>query len=75
MPKAFVMIDVEPGKEQPVQQQVSAMHGVQFVYQVTGEHDMIAFVAADPYEDFAVLVSNIRKLHGVRDTDTQLVLH
>lgn len=75
MPKAFIMIDVEPGKELAVQQGVQRLHGVEFVYQVTGEHDMIAFVSADPYEDFALLVANIRKLAGVRDTDTQLVLH
>ena len=74
MPKAFVMIDVHPGQEGAVQEAVNSMPGVGFVHQVTGAHDMIAFVDAEPYEELAVIVSKIRKLSGVRGTDTELVL-
>ena len=74
MPKAFIMIDVKPGAEAKVQQTVSKLAGVQMVYQVTGEHDMIAFVDAEPYEEFAVILSTIRQIDGVRDTDSHLVL-
>ena len=74
MPKAFVMIDVHPGREAECQEAVKKMAGVQFVYQVTGAHDMVAFVDAEPYEELAVIVSRIRKLDGVRATDTELVL-
>ena len=74
MPKAFIMIDVMPGREVAVQDAVAKLAGVQMVYQVTGEPDLIAFVDAEPYEEFAVLLSNIRQLSGVRDTDSQLVL-
>ena len=74
MPKAFVMIDVHPGREAEAQEAVRKMSGVQFVYQVTGGHDMVAFLDAEPYEELAVIVSRIRKLDGVRATDTELVL-
>ena len=74
MPKAFIMIDVKPGLEHTVQAAVSKLAGIQMVYQVTGEHDMIAFVDAEPYEEFAVILSTIRQLDGVRDTDSHLVL-
>ena len=74
MPKAFVMIDVHPGREADAQESVRKMPGVEFVYQVTGGHDMIAFVDAEPYEELAVIVARIRKLDGVRATDTELVL-
>ncbi len=74
MPKAFVMIDVHPGKEDSVEEIVRQVAGVQFVYQVTGEFDMIAFIEAEPYHAFARVVDTIRKTEGVRDTDTQLVL-
>jgi DNA-binding Lrp family transcriptional regulator len=74
MPKAFIMIDVVPGREQAVQDAISKLAGVRMVYQVTGEHDMIAFVDAEPYEEFAVILSSIRQLNGVRDTDSHLVL-
>ena len=74
MPKAFIMIDVVPGNERQIQEAISKLAGVKMVYQVTGEHDMIAFVDAEPYEEFAVVLATIRGLSGVRDTDSHLVL-
>ena len=62
MPKAFIMIDVVPGREKDVEAAVAKLAGVTMVYQVTGEHDMIAFVDAEPYEEFAVILSSIRQL-------------
>ena len=74
MPKAFIMIDVVPGHEAPVEASIKKLAGVKMVHQVTGEHDMIAFVDAEPYEEFAVVLSTIRQFSGVRDTDSHLVL-
>ena len=74
MPKAYIMIDVVPGQEKAVQSAVAKLAGVVTVHQVTGEHDIIAFVDAEPYEEFAGILSTIRHLNGVRDTDSNLVL-
>ena len=74
MPKAFIMIDVVPGQEKAIQAAIAKLAGVTMIHQVTGEHDMIAFVDAEPYEEWAVLLSTIRQLAGVRDTDSHLVL-
>ncbi len=74
MPKAYIMIDVIPGREAEVQRAVAKLAGVKMVHQVTGENDMIAFVDAEPYEEFAGILSTIRQLNGVRDTDSHLVL-
>lgn len=74
MPKAFIMVDVVPGQERSVQDGVAKLAGVKMVHQVTGEHDLIAFVDAEPYEEFAGILSTIRHLPGVRDTDSHLVL-
>ena len=74
MPKAFIMIDVQPGTEGSVEEAVRKIGGVKMVYQVTGGHDLIAFVDAEPYEEFANILSSIRRLSGVRDTDSNLVL-
>ena len=74
MPKAFVMVDVHPGREDEVEEEIRHVAGVKFVYQVTGEFDMIALIEAEPYHAFARVVDTIRKTPGVRDTDTQLVL-
>ena len=74
MPKAFVMIDVHPGQEADTQKAVKKLSGVKFVYQVTGAHDMIAFIDVEPYDDLAAVIAKIRKLDSVRSTDTELVL-
>jgi len=74
MPKAFIMIDVVPGHEAEVERAVEKLAGVTMVYQVTGQHDLIAFIDAEPYAEFAVVLSGIRQLEGIRDTDSYLVL-
>ena len=74
MPKAFVMIDVHPGQEKDVQEAIEKIKGIQFVYQVTGAHDMIAFIDTEPYDALTQVVSKVRKLEGIRNTDTELVL-
>ena len=74
MPKAYIMVDVVPGHEAEVQEAVRKTAGVTMVHQVTGVPDLIAFVDAEPYEEFAGILSSIRKLPGVRDTDSHLVL-
>lgn len=74
MAKAFMMIDVYPGEEDVVYEELKKVAGVESVYQVTGEFDMIAFIDIKPYNAFARVVDVIRKTRGVRDTDTQMVL-
>ncbi len=74
MGKAFIMVDIHPGEERTVQEALRGLPSIQFAYQVTGEHDLIAFVDAEPYEELAVTVSSIRHLPGVSDTETILVL-
>lgn len=74
MPKAFVLIDVRPGTESEVQEKITKLYGVNMCYQTTGDHDLIAFVEAEPYEAFATIVAQIRGVDGVDHTETELVL-
>ena len=74
MVKAFVMIDVEPGKEKEIQEAIKRIANVQLCYQVTGENDMIALIDTHIDHDLAVVVSTIRKIDGIRDTQTEFVL-
>ena len=62
------------GHEASAQQALQKMAGVKMVHQVTGEHDIIAFIDAEPYAEFAMILSHIRTLDGIRDTDSHLVL-
>ena len=74
MPKAFIMVDINPGHERFVQERLKRLPSIKFAYQVTGEHDLIAFLDAEPYEELAITVASIRRIEGVRDTETLLVL-
>jgi len=74
MPKAFIMIDVIPGREEEVLETAKKLAGVKMIYPVTGDPDFVAFVDAEPYEEFAVMLSSIREIPGVRDTESLLVL-
>ena len=74
MPKAFIMVDINPGHERFVQERLKRLPSIKFAYQVTGEHDLIAFLDAEPYEELAITVAAIRRIEGVRDTETLLVL-
>jgi DNA-binding Lrp family transcriptional regulator len=74
MPKAFIMIAVQPGQEETVHRAIKKMAGVQFSYEVTGEHDIIALVDAEPYEEISATVAHIRQIPGVQATDTEFVL-
>lgn len=44
MPEAFIMVDINPGHERFVQERLKRLPGIKFAYQVTGEHDLIAFL-------------------------------
>jgi DNA-binding Lrp family transcriptional regulator len=74
MPKVFIMVDINPGHERFVQERLKRLPSIKFAYQVTGEHDLIAFLDAEPYEELAVTIASIRRIEGVRDTETLLVL-
>jgi DNA-binding Lrp family transcriptional regulator len=74
MPKVFILVDINPGHERFVQQRLQRLPSIKFAYQVTGEHDLIAFLDAEPYEELAITVASIRRIEGVRDTETLLVL-
>ena len=74
MPKVFIMVDINPGHERFVQERLKRLPSIKFAYQVTGEHDLIAFLDAEPYEELAITIASIRRIEGVRDTETLLVL-
>jgi DNA-binding Lrp family transcriptional regulator len=74
MPQAFIMVDVQPGFERTVHEAVRGLPSITLAHQVTGEHDLIAFFDGEPYEELAVTIAGIRRLEGVRDTETWLVL-
>jgi DNA-binding Lrp family transcriptional regulator len=72
--KAFVLINTDAGLEKLVHEEIKSLEGVQAVYDLYGEYDLMAIVEQDTDRDVAEVVSwELRKIKGVRSTNTMVV--
>lgn len=73
--KAFVLINADTGLEKLLHNELKALHGVKEVYELYGEYDMMAVVEEETEKEVAEIVSwSLRKLKGVRSTNTMVVV-
>ncbi len=72
--KAFVLINTDAGLEKLVHEEIKSLNGVQAVYELYGEYDMMAIVEQDTDKDVAEVVSwELRKIKGIKSTNTMVV--
>ena len=72
--KAFVLINTDAGLEKLVHEEIKSLEGVQAVYDLYGEYDLMAIVEQDTDKDVAEVVSwELRKIKGIRSTNTMVV--
>jgi len=72
--KAFVLINTDAGLEKLVHEEIKSLNGVQVVYDLYGEYDMMAIVEQDTDKDVAEVVSwELRKIKGIKSTNTMVV--
>jgi Lrp/AsnC family transcriptional regulator for asnA, asnC and gidA len=57
-----------------VSDQLMSLNGVKVVYEITGQYDIAAIIAAPAIADINKCIDNIRKIEGVSDTDTVIIL-
>ena len=57
-----------------VSNQLMSLNGVKVVYEITGQYDIAAIIAAPAITDINKCIDDIRKIEGVSDTDTVIVL-
>jgi DNA-binding Lrp family transcriptional regulator len=50
------------------------LNGVKVVYEITGQYDIAAIIAAPAIVDINRCIDDIRKIEGVSDTDTVIIL-
>ena len=72
--KGFIMINVEPGTEKAVHDELAAIKGIREVVPVYGEHDFIAIADVESISDLNRAVLNIREISGISYTQTILGL-
>lgn len=73
MVTAFVMLEVAPDRIPETATLAASVAGVDEVYSVTGDTDLIAIVRVPEHEDLAeVITHHLSKVGGVRSTRTYL---
>lgn len=73
--KAFVLINTDAGLEKLVHEEIKSLEGVNAVYDLYGEYDLMAVVEQDTDNDVAEVVSwELRKIKGIRSTNTMVVI-
>ena len=75
MPQAFVLLNVETGKEDDVLKQLKTSGAVEESYVSYGVYDLILKVKADTIEQLKeVVTGKIRAINQVRSTLTLIVI-
>ena len=75
MTLCYVLLNIEPGSEEKVLEQVRKVPHVKKSHRVYGVYDMIVEVEADSMDHLKEIVTwEIRRLEGVRSTLTAIVI-
>lgn len=75
MAKAYLRINVIPGKEKIIRSALSEIKGVKEAHITTGDQDIIALVEMNNFEELLKLVlTKLRVIEGITKTDTNLIL-
>jgi DNA-binding Lrp family transcriptional regulator len=73
--RALTMIAVEPGVPTfEVSKKVNQLEGVERIYEVTGEYDIVMVSNGNNIESINKVIEDIRKIEGVEKTNTIIVL-
>lgn len=71
MVKAFVLMELDPGSEKEVVEQVRGVEGVTEAHLVYGVYDVLAEIEVEELDDVKAMVSGeLRQIEGVRKTTT-----
>ncbi len=73
--RALTMIAVNPGTPTyEVSKMVNQLAGVERIYEVTGEYDIVMVSSGSGIEGINKVVEDVRKIEGVEKTNTIIVL-
>ncbi|MFA4982725.1 MAG: Lrp/AsnC family transcriptional regulator [Candidatus Micrarchaeia archaeon] len=70
-----VQIKIEKGRLLETQGRISRLPGVVAVYDVTGEYDSVAIIAAKSRDSFSGLIKKLLNLPHIEHTNTQVILN
>jgi len=64
------MVNVSPGNEKKVYNEIKGMKNIRDLYHVFGEFDFVIIIQADSLSDLNRTVDTIRDLEGITKTQT-----
>jgi len=70
----IVQIKIEKGRLLETQAKISRLKGVVAVYDVTGEYDSVAIIAARDRDSFSHVIKSFLAIPHVEHTNTQVIL-
>jgi Lrp/AsnC family leucine-responsive transcriptional regulator len=72
---AIILISVDSSTDtSKVSLKLSKLQGVHTVYEITGQYDIAAIIKAPSINDINLCIDNLRKVPGVFDTNTVIIL-
>lgn len=72
---AITLISVSPSTDtSKVSEKLKALKGVDVVYEITGQYDIVAIVSAPTIMEINKCIDDVRRIDGVDDTNTVIIL-
>ncbi len=57
-----------------VASKLQSITGVKVIYEITGQYDIVVIISANSINEINSSIDNIRRIEGVSDTDTVIIL-
>ena len=71
---AMVFVNVAAGTPRDLASNIAGVPGVEKVYELTGDIDLVALVRAVDMDELSTIIFEIRRVRGVSRTDTRTVI-
>lgn len=72
---AITLISVSPSTDtSKVSERLKSLKGVDTVYEITGQYDIVAIVSAPTIGEINKSIDEVRRINGVDDTNTVIIL-
>lgn len=72
---AITLISVSPSTDtSKVSEKLKSLKGVDVVYEITGQYDIVAIVSAPTITEINKCIDDVRRIEGIDDTNTVIIL-
>jgi DNA-binding Lrp family transcriptional regulator len=72
---AITLISVSPSTDtSKVSEKLKSLKGVDVVYEITGQYDIVAIVSAPTITEINKCIDEVRRIEGIDDTNTVIIL-